>query len=49
MQWMHYYGGILILIQKTTARKEVGPKVNQNKTLTPVIGIEVKTLKVTYY
>lgn len=48
MQWMHFYGGILI--RKTTVRKEVSPKVDQNKNPTPVIGIDqVKTLKVTYY
>lgn len=48
MQWMHFYGGILI--RKTTVRKEVGSKVDQNKNPTPVIGIDqVKTLKVTYY
>lgn len=47
MQWMQFYGGMLI--QKTTVRKEVGPNV-QNKNPTPVIGIDqVKTLKETYY
>lgn len=48
MQWMQFYGGMLI--QKTTVRKEVGSKVDQNKNPTPVIGIDqVKTLNETYY